>query len=262
MASSLTTDTRTPSLGAGAPPTRTGIIFDANLSYQQWEAIGQRIANIADASAWWIGDWLLHGQWTYGRKYEAVIEVTGYKKQTLKNLAWVAGRYQLSRRRDNLTIGHHETVASLAPHEADHWLLLAERERYTVKDLRDHVNAARTRPLPEPKTEPNEPIAEAEIKDNGANAEGTTTITYEERARSANPATYTVTETNDLENRETRWPTTHTGTTEPAILETITLTIPETTADRWDKAAQKHGLTITNWLIHLANTNSSPDATT
>jgi len=52
------------------------------------------------------------------------------------NMVYVASRFEISRRRENLSWSHHEAVVSLDPDEQDHWLDQAIEHRMSVADLR------------------------------------------------------------------------------------------------------------------------------
>jgi len=59
------------------------------------------------------------------------------------NMVHVASRFEVSRRRKNLSWSHHETVASLEPDQQDHWLDRAVADRLSVADLRLELRASR-----------------------------------------------------------------------------------------------------------------------
>lgn len=94
-------------------------------------------------SQWWIGDWVRYGNGRWGEKYKEASKITGYDVQSLRNMAYVAGRVEVSRRRYKLTWSHHAEVSSLDPSGQDRWLELAEAERMSVADLRIELRAAR-----------------------------------------------------------------------------------------------------------------------
>ena len=121
---------------ARTPYTPVGLRLPANLSFERWRALGRRIGSIANASSWWLADWAFYGGGSYGEKHKQAIAVTGLDYQTLRNYAWVAGRFDLSRRRDNLSFAHHAEVAALSDEEQDEWLDLAERNRWSRNELR------------------------------------------------------------------------------------------------------------------------------
>jgi hypothetical protein len=120
---------------------RNGIPFD------DWLDVGRRISLIASASGWWLGDWLVYGQRTYRERYRAALEATPLDYQTLRNYAWVARRFEQSRRRDGLSFQHHAEVASMAEADQDIWLQRAERLGWSRNELRRRLAAARRREL-------------------------------------------------------------------------------------------------------------------
>ena len=122
--------------GARTPYTPVGLRLPAGLSFERWHALGRRIGTVTNASSWWLGDWAFYGEGSYGEKYKQAIAVTGLDYQTLRNYAWVAGRFELSRRRDKLSFGHHAELAALSEHEQDEWLDQAERGRWSRNELR------------------------------------------------------------------------------------------------------------------------------
>lgn len=113
------------------------------LTFDQWETIGRDLGRMGRACQWWIGDWLNFGAPRYGDKYTNAIEITGYDIQTLANMAWVAGRYEPSRRRENLSWSHHAEVATLDPADQDQWLTLAEQQNLGVHKLRAAIKPPR-----------------------------------------------------------------------------------------------------------------------
>jgi len=87
-------------------------------------------------SNWWVGDWLQYGAARWGEKYAEAARITGYDVKTLRNIAYVARRFDLSRRRDKLTWSHHAEVAVLDHEEQDRWLDRVVADRLSVADLR------------------------------------------------------------------------------------------------------------------------------
>lgn len=92
---------------------------------------------------WWIGDWLRFGERKYGQMYEQALEATDRSYKTLRNAAYVGNQIELSRRRDNLSWGHHAEVAALDPGQQDYWLDLAETEDLSVMKLRAAIHHAK-----------------------------------------------------------------------------------------------------------------------
>jgi hypothetical protein len=121
---------------------RIGLVFPARLPFAAWLGVGAQLAAVAASSAWCLGDWLAYGQAAYGSRYRDAVERTGLEYQTLRNYAWVAGRFELSRRRDTLSFGHHAEVAALPGPEQDFWLRKAEEFGWPVARLRREVRAS------------------------------------------------------------------------------------------------------------------------
>jgi hypothetical protein len=121
---------------------RVGLRFPARLPFEAWVAVGRQLSAVATSSAWCLGDWLAYGQDTYRKRYEKAVEGTGLDYQTLRNYVWVARRFELSRRREMLSFGHHAEVASLREPEQDFWLRKAEELGWSTSRLRQQVRAS------------------------------------------------------------------------------------------------------------------------
>jgi hypothetical protein len=119
--------------------TRTALFLRTELSYDDWREVGERLLTVADSSAWWVGDWLLFGQRTYADRYEIALARTGFDYQTLRNYAWVASRFEPSRRRGSLSFSHHAEVAALEEDEQDAWLRRALVKGWSRNTLRNEL---------------------------------------------------------------------------------------------------------------------------
>jgi hypothetical protein len=113
------------------------------MAFGAWMAIGCRIAQISNASAWWLGDWVVYGQRAYGQRYKAALEATQLDYQTLRNYAWVSRRFETSRRRENLSFQHHAEVAALPEAEQNLWLGRTERLRWSRNEPRRRLRTER-----------------------------------------------------------------------------------------------------------------------
>jgi hypothetical protein len=109
------------------------------MDYGAWVREGSRIGSLARASAWWIGDWLHFGTEKWGERYAKAAKITGYDPKTLRNMRYVASRFALSFRRDNLTWSHHALLAALDSDEQVYWLDRAGSEGLSVDDLRTEL---------------------------------------------------------------------------------------------------------------------------
>jgi hypothetical protein len=118
---------------------------DRDLAYDQWLRQGRQLGVAGRSAGWWIGDWLRYGAARYGRKYAPAARATGYDTQTLMNMVYVATRFEVSRRRENLSWSHHAELAPLDVEEQEGWLDRAIEQRLTVSGLRRELLAANRR---------------------------------------------------------------------------------------------------------------------
>ncbi|WP_438939756.1 LmbU family transcriptional regulator [Catenulispora rubra] len=112
------------------------------MAFEKWVGIGNYLSGVMSASSWCLGDWLVYGEATFTGRYRDAIELTSLDYQTLRNHAWVARSFPMSRRRDRLSFTHHAEVAALPEPEQDFWLLKAEQHAWSVKRLRREVRAS------------------------------------------------------------------------------------------------------------------------
>jgi hypothetical protein len=119
-----------------------GLQLAERLPFERWVSVGRQLSAMHSSSAWCLGDWLVYGQAAYARRYREAIEQTCLDYQTLRNYAWVANRFTLSRRRDSLSFGHHAELAALPQAEQDFWLRKADELRWPVKRLRREIRAS------------------------------------------------------------------------------------------------------------------------
>jgi len=133
--------------------TKSCLLFPKAQSLSSWEEIGRQIISISDSSTWWIADWLVYGENNFKDRYLEAIAKTNLNYQTLRNYAWVARRFDSSRRRDKLSFGHHSEVAALDPPAQDYWLRKAEGFGWSRNQLRSQVRDS-LRERNHPATEP------------------------------------------------------------------------------------------------------------
>jgi len=130
---------------AQEPEHPLGLVLDDGLSEQQWLDMGTELGAEARASAFRIGDWLLYAEEHLdagvGRdgRYVQAEEKTGLANGTLRNYAYVCRSVPMSRRRDTLTFGHHQVVASLDFGEQESLLAEATTDGWSVVKLREVV---------------------------------------------------------------------------------------------------------------------------
>jgi len=114
-----------------------------DLDLQEWAEAGRRIGSVGPNIPWLLGDWIAYGNLKFGERYARASKITGYDRQTLMNMVYVASRFAVSRRREDLSWSHHETLAALEPGDQDRWLDQAAEHRWAVSDLRTMLRAHR-----------------------------------------------------------------------------------------------------------------------
>jgi hypothetical protein len=127
----------------GARVQRNGLSLPNKLSFRDWRQIGSQVLLITNSSPWWVGDWLAYGENFFEDRYEQVLADTSLDYQTLRNYAWVAKKFTMSRRRDSLSFGHHAEVAACSEAEQDIWLNRAEKFNWSRNELRRRIRATR-----------------------------------------------------------------------------------------------------------------------
>jgi hypothetical protein len=109
----------------------------AGTSFDEWVEIGRKLCLTSKALQWHIGDWWAFGDHRYGQRAKAAAEgLFGREFQTIANAASVARAFQTSRRREVLSFSHHAEVVALGAETADELLEKAERDGWSVRDLR------------------------------------------------------------------------------------------------------------------------------
>jgi hypothetical protein len=132
-------------VGSTAPATLSLVAWlpSRELDLPEWINTGRRLGAIGRGSQWGVGDWIRYGNAKFGERYARAARITGYDVQTLMNMVYVASRFEISRRRENLSWSHHETLAALEVPEQEHWLDRAAAEKLSISDLRVELRSSR-----------------------------------------------------------------------------------------------------------------------
>lgn len=121
-----------------------GIQFNGELSFEEWNAIGDQIIPMAKSIGFMVGDWINYGEKRYGEKYKEAIRRSGLTKETLFQYSHVARRVQILERSKVLDFCHHIVLARLkTPEEQRYWVKVAEDEKMSVRRLKKSLNAGR-----------------------------------------------------------------------------------------------------------------------
>lgn len=134
---------RNVELGSPAAlPSKTRLSLADGISFNEWREIGERLDRISESSLWWVADWAAYGERWYRRDYGPALEAI-WERRSLQNLASIARSVEPSRRREGLSFGHHACVASMSADEQDDWLDDAERQEWSVRELREEIRRSR-----------------------------------------------------------------------------------------------------------------------
>jgi len=98
------------------------LTFHEDTPYEVWAAVLKQLKAAEKNIQWWVGDAIRFGERRYGETYSQALEETDYAYDSLSNMAYVAGRFEPSRRRDNLPFSHHAEVAAEPEEEQDRLL--------------------------------------------------------------------------------------------------------------------------------------------
>ena len=118
--------------------TNTAAIFPAHMPRESWVSEGIMLFTIMGAIQWRIGDWLLYGEENYDT-YTQALHMLGLNEaqvKTFSNYVFVANNIPPHRRREELSFGHRDAVASCDAQAADSLLSWAIRENATVRATR------------------------------------------------------------------------------------------------------------------------------
>jgi hypothetical protein len=111
------------------------------MPFDVWLELGVKLAMYSNATAWWLGDWLIFGRAKYGRRYKTAVAATRLGYQTLRNYAVVARRFEPSRRRADLSFQHHAELCALDDAEQDRWLDRAAAHGWSRNEMRRRLRA-------------------------------------------------------------------------------------------------------------------------
>lgn len=137
----MTTTVSRIDIPKGFELTRTGIVFHRTLSDPEYDALGIRIARMANATAWAIGDWLLAGtgRGPEGHSYDRAHELTGRSYDSLSQYLRLSAAFSHDERelvpwslyREAMRLPVKERLGALA---------LAQRNGWNRNGLIDFIN--------------------------------------------------------------------------------------------------------------------------
>jgi len=125
--------------------TPTGMVIDGQPTADEWDQAGDMLSQAHGALQWWIGDWLLCGEGRpeWGDKYTEACEKFGREYSTLASYKNVATSVEFCVRTQNLSWEHHKIVAPFTKPQQKKWLKKAEKEGWSVSELRKAIRDER-----------------------------------------------------------------------------------------------------------------------
>lgn len=117
-------------LPAAIVPTQTGLSFTADITFEEWSAIGQNFGRGMQSVAWFVGDWLVYGESHFAKRvtseaYDAAVAATGLDRTTLKSYASVCRAIAAPDRVATLNFDHHRSIAALPAEKRAAWMKVA-----------------------------------------------------------------------------------------------------------------------------------------
>jgi hypothetical protein len=123
---------------------RAGLDIKDELTFEEWQSLGNELVPAAKSIAFIVGDWINYGETRYGEKYHEALRMTGLAYETLRQYSYVASRIKLWSRNHNLDWTHHKVIAKCKdPEEQKHWLDMADENGLSVARLRKSMNFGR-----------------------------------------------------------------------------------------------------------------------
>lgn len=133
----------------GAAFTPTALTLSKAATTQTLDDLGRVLGQIDKASNWWIGDYVLHRRaHSYHYDRDAISAATGIDANTITRAGVVADFYPPEARRESLSWSHHREAIGIAAHldataerlaAANAVLDLAEKNKWSVSDLTQHI---------------------------------------------------------------------------------------------------------------------------
>jgi hypothetical protein len=145
--------------------TPIGLLMPDDLELDEWLDIGKQFNAIESSMQWMLGDWAVKGEdnadlWLEGTqsdkqernaRYQALVESTGYKHGSVKNLASIARNIPYDERRPSVNYSKHVSVAGLPVAKMRELLDFAEQNpSVSVREFREKAMRAKGIKLPTP----------------------------------------------------------------------------------------------------------------
>jgi hypothetical protein len=118
-----------------------GLELPKEMELKDWVDQGAELYRRAEELTWHLADWAAFGEKKYGRLKE-FCEARGLNFGTLRVYAYVASNVDFVNRFNTLSFSHHIVIAALPGVKQRVWLQKAERNGWSVAELRRQVRIA------------------------------------------------------------------------------------------------------------------------
>lgn len=129
----------------GVKFTPVGLEIPTGIDFETWQELGNQLREFRSASSWWVADWFAFGEGRFRDRVSQALEARDASYGGAANLATVARRFPVSRRRENLSLSVHREVLALPEPEQDRILDEAEALGLSSRDVREMVRDVRGR---------------------------------------------------------------------------------------------------------------------
>jgi len=130
-------------LEEGGALTPRVLTLPPEVAYGTYESLGAFLGEFKSRVNFYLGDWLIFGEGTFGERWAQAAEATGLAEQTLLRIMAVCRGVPPSRRRDDVSWSVHAAVYTLPAREQRTWLARAAEHRWGYTELRKAMQAAR-----------------------------------------------------------------------------------------------------------------------
>lgn len=117
----------------------TGLVAPEEITYENWEQIGELIFRLEGAIQWLIGDWLAYGADLQYGDVKLIAESLHRDEHTFYNYMAVCRSIESSRRRELVSFSHHYEVMGLSLQDQELALDYAEETGISLKKFRQWV---------------------------------------------------------------------------------------------------------------------------
>lgn len=109
------------------------------ITRQEWENFGLKLAAAEKFVQWYLGYWWNYGHKKWGRKAEGFVKKLGYERSTLATYGSIYNSIKPLTRVKDLTFKHHRLIAPMNGPEQVKWLKQAKDNKWTVAKLREAI---------------------------------------------------------------------------------------------------------------------------